>query len=124
MKNAILTHVRALRKNSTNAERHLWHYLRAKRLSGYKFRRQYLIDPYVVDFVCLSKKLIIECDGGQHIEQQAYDKERQDFLEAQGYRVIRFWNSMILKDMPLVLDMIFEVLEGRVLLPLPLPLPS
>ena len=112
MKNAILTHVRSLQKNTTAAETHLWHYLRAKRLNGYKFRRQHLIHPYVVDFVCLSKKIIVECDGGQHLEQKNYDEKRSDFLKAKGYRVIRFWNNMVLKETPLVLDMIFEVLES------------
>jgi len=111
MKKAILTHVRSLRKNTTEAEQHLWHYLRAKRLKGYKIRRQHLIYPYVVDFVCLNKKLIIECDGGQHLEQEAYDEKRSKFLKAKGYRVIRFWNDRVLKETPLVLDMIFEALE-------------
>ena len=112
MKNAILTHVRSLRKNTTGAEQHLWHYLRAKRLNGYKFRRQHLIHPYVVDFICLHKKLIIECDGGQHLEQAVYDEKRSEFLKAKGYRVIRFWNDMVLNETSLVLDMIFEILEA------------
>ena len=112
MKNAILTHVRSLRKNTTTAEQHLWHYLRAKRLNGYKFRRQHLVYPYVVDFICLKKKLIVECDGGQHLEQKAYDEKRGEFLKAKGYRVIRFWNDMVLKETSLVLDMIFEILEA------------
>jgi very-short-patch-repair endonuclease len=112
MKSAILTHVCALRKNTTEAESHLWHYLRAKRLNGYKFRRQHLIHPYVVDFVCLNKKLIVECDGGQHLEQKTYDEKRSEFLKAKGYSVIRFWNNTVLKETPLVLDIIFDALES------------
>jgi very-short-patch-repair endonuclease len=111
MKKAVLNHVRSLRKNMTDAENHLWYYLRTKRLNGHKFRRQHLIHPYVVDFICLSKKLIVECDGGQHLEQKEYDKKRTAFLEAKGYKMIRFWNDMVLKDIPLVLDIIFEALE-------------
>ncbi|HSW68995.1 MAG TPA: DUF559 domain-containing protein [Gammaproteobacteria bacterium] len=111
MKKANINHVRALRNNMSNAEQHLWYYLRSKRLNGYKFRRQHLIQPYVVDFICLSKNLVIECDGSQHLEQQEYDQKRTDFLEAEGYKVMRFWNDMVLKDTPLVLDIIFEELE-------------
>lgn len=111
MKSAPLTHVHALRKNMTAAEQHLWYYLRAKRLGGYKFRRQHLIYPYCVDFICLSKNLIVECDGGQHLEQKEYDEKRSDFLATKGYRVMRFWNDAILKETSLVLDVIFSALE-------------
>lgn len=111
MKNANINHVRALRQNTTDAEKHLWYFLRAKRLNGYKFRRQHWIQPYVVDFICLSKKLIIECDGGQHQDQQHYDKKRAEFLNSKGYKIIRFWNDEILKETPMILDMILNALE-------------
>lgn len=88
---------RNLRKNMTEQERKLWQFLRKKSIDGLKFRRQYPIGNYIVDFICNEKKLIIEVDGGQHNEAQniAYDKERTEFLESKGYKIIRFWNSDI-----------------------------
>ncbi|MCM1338831.1 MAG: endonuclease domain-containing protein [Muribaculaceae bacterium] len=85
---------RKLRKNMTEQERKLWQFLRKKSIDGLKFRRQYPIGNYIVDFICNEKKLIIEIDGGQHNEAQniTYDKERTEFLENKGYKVIRFWN--------------------------------
>ncbi len=68
---------RDLRKNSTDAERHLWHHLRANRL-GFKFKRQVLISAYIVDSVCFEKRLILELDGGQHMDTQIYDIKRTD----------------------------------------------
>ena len=111
MKNANINHVRVLRQNTTDAEKHSWYFLRAKRLNGYKFRRQHLIQPYIVDFICLSKKIIIECDGSQHLDQQSYDKKRDEFISSKGYKIIRFWNNHILKETPIVLDMILSELE-------------
>jgi very-short-patch-repair endonuclease len=73
---------------------------------GYKFRRQEVIGPYIVDFLCLKVKLIVEADGGQHIEQKAYDNERTTELEAKGYRVLRFWNNEILTELDAVLETI------------------
>ena len=115
-----LNHVCALRQNPTEVEKQLWYYLRARRLNNYKFRKQHLIHPYVVDFVCLSKKLIIECDGGQHLEQQAYDAKRQKFLMERGFRVLNFWNNEVLNDLGSVLEVIVEALEGP---PIPSPFP-
>lgn len=88
---------RKLRKNMTEQERKLWQFLRKKSIDGLKFRRQYPIGNYIVDFICNEKKLIIEIDGGQHNEDKniAYDKERTKFIENKGYRVIRFWNCDI-----------------------------
>ena len=84
---------RKLRQTSTVPEVKLWQYLRDRRLMGLKFRRQYPIGPYVVDFVCLSHKLVIELDGGQHVDQVAYDNKRTEYLEHFGFRVLRFWNT-------------------------------
>ena len=84
---------RKLRQTSTVPEVKLWQYLRDRRLMGLKFRRQYPIGPYVVDFVCLSHKLVIELDGGQHSGQVAYDNKRTEYLEHFGFRVLRFWNT-------------------------------
>jgi len=87
-----------LRREPTPAERKLWAYLRGNNLHGVSFRRQYAIGNYIVDFVSIKKKLIIELDGSQHLEQGEYDLERTAFLEAQGYKVIRFWNNAVMND--------------------------
>ena len=85
---------RMLRKNMTTQERILWQFLRKKSINGLKFRRQYPIGNYIVDFICNEKKLIIEVDGGQHNKDKniIYDEERTKYLETKGYKVIRFWN--------------------------------
>ncbi|MDX8127138.1 endonuclease domain-containing protein [Methylomonas sp. OY6] len=81
---------RSLRKNQTDAERVIWQQLRNRQLLGCKFRRQQVIGPFIVDFVCLEPKLVIEVDGGQHAEQQEYDQNRSHYLQRLGYRVLRF----------------------------------
>ena len=95
---------RELRRNQTEAERALWLQVCNRRLEGNKFRRQQPIGPYVVDFVCFEKKVIIELDGGQHSEQIVYDTKRDAWLESQGYRVLRFWNNQLLGDIEAVLE--------------------
>ncbi len=77
---------------------------------GFKFRRQVVIEPYIVDFACLDAKLIIEADGGQHAEQATYDIRRTTCLETMGYRVMRFWNHEILKELHSVLEQILAAL--------------
>ncbi len=86
-----------LRRELTPAERKLWVRLRNDQL-GVNFRRQHAIGKYIPDFCCVKAKLIIELDGAQHTEQEAYDEERTQYLEAQGYRVIRFWNYQVLDE--------------------------
>lgn len=88
---------RILRKNMTKQERILWTFLRKKNINNLKFRRQYPIGNYIVDFICNEKKLIIEIDGGQHNENKniTYDQERTKYLESKAYKVIRFWNNDI-----------------------------
>jgi len=104
---------RLLRRQATDSEQLLWRHLRGRRLAGYKFRRQVVIEPYIVDFVCFEAQLIIEADGGQHAEQRRYDAERSARLEAMGYRVVRFWNHEILTETQVVLESILrEVSEG------------
>ena len=102
---------RELRKNLTEAERILWRHLRFRQLGGYKFRRQQPLGPYIVDFVCLGRKLIVEVDGGQHSEQVVYDAERSTWLETQGFRVLRFWNHEVLKEIGVIKDVIAEALN-------------
>ncbi len=99
-----------LRHEPTPAESRLWTVLRGDRFFGVKFRRQHAIGPYIVDFCCVQQKLIIELDGSQHVDQASYDRERTIYLESQGCRVIRFWNSEVLKDMDSVLRAIQESL--------------
>jgi len=95
---------RKLRKNMTDAERLLWCKLRNKQL-GAKFRRQSPIDKYIVDFVCFEKKLIIEVDGSQHLGNRK-DRERDKWFENNGFKVLRFWNNEVLKNVNGVLEMI------------------
>jgi very-short-patch-repair endonuclease len=102
---------RALRKNQTDAEIVFWKMVRAKRLNGLKFRRQHPIQPYIVDFVCPEKKLIIELDGGQHAEANVYDEKRTTFLEAKGYNIIRFWNNEVLNNIEGVYEVLIKHLK-------------
>ena len=106
----LISYSRTLRKEMTEVERKLWRHLQQTN-SGYKFRRQHSIGSYIVDFVCLDKKLIIECDGSQHMEQEAYDKIRDQFLKAQGFTVLRFWNNEITQQMDGVLKQIHRHLS-------------
>jgi very-short-patch-repair endonuclease len=99
------TFSKQLRKTATDAEKRLWKYLRMKQIYGLKFRRQESIGTYVVDFVCYEKKIIVEADGGQH-NQSASDIERDDWLQSQGFIVLRFWNHEILTNTDGVLEMI------------------
>lgn len=89
---------RALRKVPTDAESLLWFHLRDRRLGNHKFRRQHPVGPYFADFACVEAGLIVELDGGQHVEAAAYDESRTRFMQAQGYRVLRFWNNDILAN--------------------------
>ncbi|HEX8009428.1 MAG TPA: endonuclease domain-containing protein [Casimicrobiaceae bacterium] len=110
---------RGLRRNETDAERKLWYFLRDRQLGGHKFRRQHPIGPYVADFVCLDRALIVELDGGQHAEQRRYDERRTEFLGKQGFKVIRFWDNEALLQTAAVLEAILNELETR-----PSPQPS
>jgi len=101
---------RQLRKELTPAERKLWAVLRNDQL-GVSFRRQHAIGPYIADFCCIKKKLIVELDGSQHLEQVEYDNARTVYLETQGYRVLRFWNNEIQKDLNGVVSKIQLALE-------------
>jgi len=99
----IFGRAKALSRNQTPAEQKLWTHLRAHRLEGVHFRRQHAIGNYIVDFCAPRKKLIIELDGSQHIEQEDYDSERTAFLSKHGYRVLRFWNDDVLNNIEGVL---------------------
>lgn len=101
-----------LRKELTPAEKKLWANLRGDKLNGVNFRRQHAIGNYIVDFVSIKEKLIIELDGSQHLEQEAYDIERTRYLEAKGYKVIHFWNNDVLNDINGVFRAIELALAG------------
>ena len=108
-KSVLRQRARDLRKNSTDAERHLWYSLRANRL-GFKFKRQMPIGQYIVDFICLEKRLIIELDGSQHMDNQTYDNTRSSWLMTHGFKVLRFWNHEVLQQTSSVLEVIMAEL--------------
>ena len=112
---------RQLRTASTDAELLLWKYLRARNLSGAKFRRQFPIGGYIADFVCLEAKLIVEADGSQHTDNAAHDALRTMTLRELGYRVMRFWNNDVLQSTEAVLIEIASALAGP---PSPQPSPA
>jgi very-short-patch-repair endonuclease len=101
---------RELRRNLTDAERKLWQLLRSRQLSHLKFRRQVPLGPWIADFVSYERKLIVEADGGQHVESE-HDKARDIDLAARGFRVLRFWNNDILTTTNGVLERILEMIE-------------
>jgi very-short-patch-repair endonuclease len=95
---------RELRKSMTDAERKLWRGLRMRQLHGHKFRRQFPIGAYIVDFVCLDARLIIEVDGGQHADDEYGDADRDTWLRLQNFRVLRYWNNQVLNELDAVLQ--------------------
>ena len=113
---------RNLRKATTDAESKLWQALRARRLDGWKFRRQAPLGPYVVDFICIDARLIVEIDGGQHAEREPYDEARTQYLRSLGFAVQRFWNHEVLGDLEAVLEHLLHILTRSHPHPNPLPL--
>jgi very-short-patch-repair endonuclease len=101
----------ALRNNATDAERALWKSLRGDLLNGLRFRRQFPIGIYIVDFVCFETRLIVEVDGGQHADSP-HDAPRDAWLKSQGFQVLRFWNNEILKNMEGVMQVIAEAINS------------
>ncbi|MEP7011615.1 MAG: endonuclease domain-containing protein [Acidobacteriota bacterium] len=102
---------RRLRHSMTDAERHLWRHLRLLAL-GVQFRRQVPIGNFIVDFACLRRRLVIEIDGGQHMESRK-DEARDAWLRERGYRVLRFWNHEVLGNVEGVVAAIVAKLEGN-----------
>lgn len=105
---------RSFRKNMTDAENRIWYYLRDRRLNGYKFVREHVVGSYIADFVCRSKKIILEVDGGQHANTDTveYDQKRTEYLESKGYKVLRVWNNEVLTNIEGVLDELLILLEA------------
>ena len=110
---------REMRNNATDAEKHLWRQLSARKIAGVRFNRQVPIGPYICDFVSRSLKLVIEVDGGQHDWSAEDDQRRTDFLQAQGYKVIRFWNNDVIDRIEGVVQEIESVISD-----MPSPNPS
>jgi very-short-patch-repair endonuclease len=111
---------RQMRGNPTDAERKLWWHLRHRlNIPNTHFRRQVRIGRFIADFACHSARLIIEVDGGQHATMTAADAGRTKLLEANGYRVLRFWNNDVLKN----IDGVLEVIQ-RAITTTPTPIPS
>ena len=102
---------RDLRKNLTDAEQKLWQKLRNKQIKDHKFRRQFVLGNYIVDFICLDKRLIVEVDGGQHMDNVDYDLQRDEWLKSQNFNVLRFWNNQVLNEIDSVLEVIVRKLE-------------
>jgi len=111
---------RALRARSTDAERKIWHLLRSRQLMDCKFLRQHPIGPYIVDFVCIERALVVELDGSQHQEARERDAARDALLSKRGFVVLRFWDNEVLKETGAVMERILAV----VLLRGPSPQPS
>ena len=105
---------RGLRRASTEAEKLLWQKLRAWQLGGAKFRRQAPIGPYIVDFASFEHRLVVEIDAAQHNTPQGrqHDLKRTAWLEAQGFRVLRFWNNQVLTNIEGVLERILQEIEA------------
>ena len=104
-----------LRNNMPNAEKILWYQLKGRQLNGFKFRRQFGVGKYIVDFYCPEVKLVIEIDGDSHFEPDAivYDKKRELFIENQGIKVIRFTNNDIYETLDEVIKSINQILQTR-----------
>ncbi|MGE3317484.1 MAG: endonuclease domain-containing protein [Planctomycetaceae bacterium] len=103
---------RSMRKQPPEAEAFAWSRLRNRRFHEFKFRRQVPIGNFVVDFLCLDRRLIIELDGGQHTLRRSEDQARTAWLESQGFRVIRFWNFEVLDDWDTVAEVIWNALQS------------
>jgi very-short-patch-repair endonuclease len=95
---------RELRAHQTDAERVLWQLLRSRQLGGFKFRRQHSIGPYILDFYCPSARVAVELDGSQHLERQAYDGRRTEYLASEGIAVVRFANGDVLSNAEAVVE--------------------
>ena len=113
-----LSRARRLRRKMTDAERKLWSHLRGSQINGSKFRRQHPVPPYIADFCCVERRLIVELDGSQHSIR--VDAARMKYLESQGFHLLRFWDNEVLLNM----DSVLEVIWNAVAQPDPHPHPT
>jgi adenine-specific DNA-methyltransferase len=120
----LIARCRELRQNATDAEQLLWKVLRNRQVCNAKFRRQYLFRTYILDFYCPEIKLAIELDGGQHLEQEGYDRRRTEELNSYGIRMVRFWNHEVLQHLEDVVKEIWKAVEDESKDPEPSPPPS
>ena len=111
MKERLLKFAKAMRHQPTNAEAVIWTALRGARLQGFKFKRQQPIGVYIIDFVCFEYSLIIEIDGGQHGDKTSKGHERSNWLQSQGFRILRFWNNEVIERKDDVLESIIRALR-------------
>jgi very-short-patch-repair endonuclease len=109
---ALLQRAREMRREPTEPERRLWQKVRRKQLDGYKFRRQHPIGRFILDFYCHEARLVVELDGESHAFQEEYDAARTEWLKAQGLRVLRFPNQVVMKNMEGVLAAILMACRG------------
>jgi len=118
---AEIERARELRQVETWAEKLMWRWLRDRRFSGYKFRRQHPLGDFYLDFFCEEAELNIELDGGQHgfPDQRKHDLEREKYLVSRGIKTLRFWNSHLRRNPQSIRDTIFEALQKRAPHPLP-----
>jgi very-short-patch-repair endonuclease len=118
---ADIARARQLRTVDTGAEKLMWRWLRARRLTGYKFRRQHPLGTYYLDFFCEEAGLNVELDGSQHgfPDQRQHDLERERFLQSRGIKTLRFWNTQLRHQAQAVRDTIFNELQARAPHPLP-----
>ena len=103
---------RDLRRNQTDVERRLWRTLKARQVNGWRFRRQHPVEPYIADFACHAKRIIVEVDGSQHGPRSAADEERTKVLQAHGYQVLRYWNNDVLTNIDGVLEDILSKINS------------
>jgi very-short-patch-repair endonuclease len=106
-----IARARVLRRESTKQERRLWFLVRAGRLDGFRFRRQEVIGPFIVDFICFKGRLIVELDGSQHFTDRSYDEARDSYLKGLGFTVLRFWNNELWENEVGVLEEILKHLK-------------
>ena len=122
-KGGVVPHLQArhLRSQVTDAERRLWWLLRRKQLSGFRFRRQATIGPYIADFFAHAVKLVVEVDGDSHAEREEYDEKRTYWMNLKGLRVVRFANEDVIKNLDTVVQSIADLCSSAAR---PSPLPS
>jgi len=111
MKERLIKFAKSMRRQPTNAEAIIWATLRGARMQGFKFKRQQPIGAYIVDFVCFECGLVVEIDGGQHADDVSADQYRTQWLQSQGFRVLRFWNNEVIERRDDVLESIIRALR-------------
>ncbi len=110
----LIVFARQMRRVPSPTEKLVWRLLRSHRLSGFRFRRQHPVEPYIADFYCAVAQLVIEFDGDTHVGQEENDRVRTQLLESRGFKVLRFWNSELFDDSETVIEAIYRECVRRV----------